>query len=132
MNLTHEPRAGITTLLAKRTDALVGAAALVFTLSACSGSGMDDYAGIYTGDSGRTTLELKKDGTASITEEGLKQRPDKHGTTTWELEDGTLTVAESTVWDYDIYATTDDASEALFFMADDDAWSNELFARVSN
>ena len=132
MNVTHEPRAGFTTLLAKRTVALVGAAALVFALSACSASGMDDYAGIYTGDSGRTTLELKKDGTASITEEGLKQRPDKHGTTTWELEDGTLTVAESTVWDYDIYATTDDASEALFFMADDDSWSNELFARVSN
>ena len=123
---------GTTATFAHRTAALVGAAALVFTLTACSGGGMDDYAGIYTGDSGRTTLELKKDGTAEITQEGLKQRPDEHGTTTWEFEDDTLTVAENNVWDYDIYATTDDASEALFFQANDDSWGNELYTKVSN
>jgi len=133
MNLTQKSHGtGRRAVLAQRTVAFVGAAALVFALSACSGGGMDDYAGIYTGDSGRTTLELKKDGTVEITQEGLKQRPDEHGTTTWELEDDTLTVAESNVWDYDIYATTDDASEALFFQADDDSWGNELFTRVSD
>lgn len=133
MNLTQKSHGTARrAVLAQRTVAFVGAAALVFALSACSGGGMDDYAGIYTGDSGRTTLELKKDGTAEITQEGLKQRPDEHGTTTWELEDDTLTVAESNVWDYDIYATTDDASEALFFQADDDSWGNELFTRVSD
>ena len=133
MNLTQKSHGTARrAVLGQRAVALVGAAALVFALSACSGGGMDDYAGIYTGDSGRTTLELKKDGTVEITQEGLKQRPDEHGTTTWELEDDTLTVAESNVWDYDIYATTDDASEALFFQADDDSWGNELFTRVSD
>jgi hypothetical protein len=133
MNLTQKSYGtGRTAVLARRTGAFVGAAALVFALSACSGDGMDDYAGIYTGDSGRTTLQLKDDGTAVITQEGLKQRPDENGTSTWQLEDGTLTVVENNVWDYDIYATTDDASESLFFMSDDDSWGNELYTRVSN
>jgi hypothetical protein len=133
MNLTQRTHGRLSTpVLAQRVVALVGAAALAFTLSACSGDGVDDYAGIYTGDSGLTTLELNEDGTAAVTQEGLKQRPDSNGTTTWRLEDGTLTVVESNVWDYDVYATTDDASESLFFQSDDDSWQNELFTRVSN
>jgi hypothetical protein len=131
MKLTHESGTGITALLAKRTVALLGAAALVFSLSACDAERMDDYAGIYTGDSGRTTLELNDDGTAMVSEEGIKQRPDSEGTTTWRLEDGKLTVAASNVWDYDIYATTDDASEALYFRSEDDSWGDELYTKVS-
>lgn len=133
MNFTQTATgAGTRSLLAKRIGALFGAAALVVALSACSGSGIDQYAGIYTGDSGRTTVELNDDGSAVVTQEGLKQRPTEEDTTTWRLEEGKLILVENSVWDYDVYATTDDASEPLFFQSEDSSWDNELFTRVSS
>lgn len=104
----------------------------MFALSACSGSKIDQYAGIYTGDSGRTTLELKADGSAVVTQEGLLQQPTSEDTTTWQLEDGKLIVVANSVWKYDIFATTDDASKPLLFQADSNSWNNEIFTRVSS
>lgn len=118
--------------VAKRIVALLGAFALVFALSACSGSEIDQYAGIYTGDSGLTTLELKVDGSAVVTQEGAQQQPTSEDTTTWRLEEGKLVIVENSVWDQDVYAMTDDSSKPLFFQAESGSWDNELFTKVSS
>jgi hypothetical protein len=131
LTFTSTKRGTIATIV-RRTVPLIGGAALILALSACSGSGVDDYAGIYTGDSGRTTLELNEDGTAVVTQEGVKYQPTEEDDTTWQLEDGKVIVTENGVWEYDIYATSDDASEPLYFQSDDDDWGDELFVKVSS
>ncbi|WP_164918716.1 hypothetical protein [Actinomyces oricola] len=122
----------------RRTAVIVMAALpAVLALSACgSSSPMDQYAGTYTGSSGRTTLLLNKDGSAFYSESRTaKYEPDKRGSAKWKIEKNRLIVYDNEALGYDIYAelrgNEKGNEDSLLFQSNNNRWNDEVYTRGS-